>query len=133
MQLRLYVWQPPRRARIDQFLFTAPGWDWFTAPDWQWPASGAERRRPRFSLWPPTTPSSAYRPAERGANPPPHPGAETIDMMGRTPVTTENPFVDDPEQAEIFEIGYLQGFQDPSDDSLPPLAPELVDVFIQGV
>jgi len=54
-------------------------------------------------------------------------------MMGRTPVTTENPFVDDPEQAEIFEIGYLQGFQDPSDDSLPPLAPELVDVFIQGV
>src|SRR3954451_7824106 len=54
-------------------------------------------------------------------------------MMGRNPVTTENPFVDDPEKAEIFETGYLQGFQDPGDDSFPPFAPELLDVFTQGV
>lgn len=48
-------------------------------------------------------------------------------------MATQNPFVDDPQKAEIFEIGYLRGFQDPSDNSAPPFAPELLDVFNQGV
>jgi hypothetical protein len=48
-------------------------------------------------------------------------------------VPTQNPFADDPDKAEVFEVGYLRGFQDPSDDSVPPFAPEFVDVFNQGV
>jgi len=48
-------------------------------------------------------------------------------------VATQNPFVDDPQKAEIFEVGYLRGLQAPADDSFPPFAPELLDVFEQGV
>jgi hypothetical protein len=46
---------------------------------------------------------------------------------------TQNPFVDDPDRAEVFEVGYLRGFQNPSDDSLPPFAPDFIDAFNQGV
>jgi hypothetical protein len=48
-------------------------------------------------------------------------------------MTTQNPFVDDPDRAEVFEVGYLRGFQDPTDDSVPPFAPDFIDAFNQGV
>jgi hypothetical protein len=48
-------------------------------------------------------------------------------------VAAQNPFADDPERAEVWEMGFLQGFQDPSDDNFPPFSPELLDVFTQGV
>ena len=48
-------------------------------------------------------------------------------------MTTVNPFSDDPEKAEIFELGYLAGFQDPNGtDLFRPLAPELLDIFVEG-
>jgi hypothetical protein len=46
---------------------------------------------------------------------------------------TVNPFVDDPDKAEVFELGYLAGLQDPDADPFLPLSPELLDVFNQGV
>jgi hypothetical protein len=46
---------------------------------------------------------------------------------------TQNPFSADPEKAEVFELGYLAGFQDPSSDPFAPFSPELLDAFTQGV
>jgi len=48
------------------------------------------------------------------------------------PVT--NPFPDDPEKAEVFELGYLTGFQDPAgnDSNFLPLTPDLLDIYVQG-
>jgi hypothetical protein len=44
-----------------------------------------------------------------------------------------NPFSDDPVKAEIFELGYLAGFQDPqNNDGFPPLAPDLLDIYFEG-
>jgi hypothetical protein len=46
---------------------------------------------------------------------------------------TQNPFTDDPDKAEVFEQGYLAGFQDPSSDPQPPFSPEFLDLFNQGL
>ncbi|MEU7436142.1 hypothetical protein AB0B07_35720 [Streptomyces sioyaensis] len=48
-------------------------------------------------------------------------------------MTTVNPFADDPERAEIFELGWVAGFQDPGGSDFLPLEPELLDVYTQGV
>jgi hypothetical protein len=45
----------------------------------------------------------------------------------------KNPFVDDPDNVEVFELGYLAGLQDPDSDRLLPLSPNRLDVFNQGV
>jgi hypothetical protein len=45
---------------------------------------------------------------------------------------TSNPFVADPDKAEVFEMGYLAGLQDPDPDPLLPLSPELLEVYRQG-
>lgn len=44
-----------------------------------------------------------------------------------------NPFADDPERAEIWELGYLAGFQDPGGSDFLPLSPELLEVYTLGV
>jgi hypothetical protein len=48
------------------------------------------------------------------------------------PVT--NPYVSDPDKAAAFEFGYIAGFQDPAgdDSNFRPLAPELLDIFVEG-
>jgi hypothetical protein len=48
------------------------------------------------------------------------------------PVT--NPFASDPDKAQVFELGYLAGFHDPAgnDSTFVPLAPEFLDVYIEG-
>ncbi len=44
-----------------------------------------------------------------------------------------NPHADDPAKAEVFELGYLTGFQDPEGkDLFRPFSPELLDVFTEG-
>jgi hypothetical protein len=45
---------------------------------------------------------------------------------------TSNPFADDPDKAEVFELGYLAGLQDPNTPPLLVLSPELLDVYNQG-
>ncbi|MEU2588349.1 hypothetical protein ABZ612_37010 [Streptomyces avermitilis] len=44
-----------------------------------------------------------------------------------------NPFADNPERAEIWELGYVAGFQDPEGSDFLPLAPELLEVYTQGI
>lgn len=48
--------------------------------------------------------------------------------------TKTNPFESEPEKAAVYELGYFAGFQDPAgdDDGLPPLAPELLEIYIAG-
>lgn len=49
-------------------------------------------------------------------------------------MATSNPFTDDPEKAEVWELGYITGFQDPDGaDTFRPFSPELLDVFDQGI
>lgn len=48
-------------------------------------------------------------------------------------MTAINPFTADPEQAEIWELGYLAGFQDPSGSDFLPLSPDLLKIYTQGV
>ena len=48
-------------------------------------------------------------------------------------MTTANPYVDDPITAEIFELGYVAGFQDPGGSDFLPLSPELLDIYQQGI
>ena len=45
-----------------------------------------------------------------------------------------NPHLDDPAKASVYELGYLAGFQDPAGDdtNFLPLAPELLDVYVEG-
>src|SRR4051812_30202432 len=45
---------------------------------------------------------------------------------------TQNPFLNDPEKAEVFEQGYLAGFNRPDTAPFLPLNPDLLDVYIQG-
>jgi len=45
---------------------------------------------------------------------------------------TKNPFADDPDKAEVFEMGYLLTLQGVDDDPFLPLSPDLLDVFRQG-
>jgi hypothetical protein len=46
-----------------------------------------------------------------------------------------NPFESEAEKAAIYELGYFAGFQDPSgnDSDFLPLAPELLDIYVEGV
>jgi hypothetical protein len=45
-----------------------------------------------------------------------------------------NPFTDDPDKAEAWELGYMAGFQDPDGtDTFLPLSPDLLDIFTQGI
>lgn len=47
--------------------------------------------------------------------------------------TTTNPFEDDPEKAEVFELGYFAGLSDPlGQNTFQPFSPELLDVYSQG-
>lgn len=48
------------------------------------------------------------------------------------PIT--NPYSSDPDKADVFELGYLAGFQDPAgdDNDFRPLSPELLDIFVEG-
>jgi len=47
--------------------------------------------------------------------------------------TVTNPYASNPEQAEVFELGYIAGFQDPGgNDNFLPLAPELIDIYVEG-
>jgi hypothetical protein len=49
-------------------------------------------------------------------------------------MATSNPFTDDPDKAEAWELGYLTGFEDPDGtDDFRPFSPDLLDVFTQGV
>jgi hypothetical protein len=49
-------------------------------------------------------------------------------------MVTSNPFTDDDAKAYAWELGYIAGFQDPDGtDPLPPFAPDLLDVFNQGI
>ena len=48
-------------------------------------------------------------------------------------MTTTNPYADDPEKAEIFDLGYVAGFQDPDGSGFLPLSPELLDIYQQGI
>lgn len=49
-------------------------------------------------------------------------------------MTTSNPYVNDPEKGLVFELGYVWGFTNPNaDDNPPPYAPELLDVYLEGV
>jgi hypothetical protein len=49
-------------------------------------------------------------------------------------MATSNPYAnDDPVKAEVWELGYVAGFQDPdATDTFQPLAPELLDIYNQG-
>jgi hypothetical protein len=44
----------------------------------------------------------------------------------------ENPFANDAVLGDVWEQGYLAGFAQPEEDHLPPLAPEVLDVYQQG-
>jgi hypothetical protein len=45
-----------------------------------------------------------------------------------------NPFANDPDRGEAWELGYLAGFQDPDGGArFLPLAPELLDAYTQGL
>jgi hypothetical protein len=48
------------------------------------------------------------------------------------PVT--NPHASDPDEAAVFELGYIAGFQDPAgdDSNFVPLAPEFLDIYVEG-
>jgi hypothetical protein len=48
-------------------------------------------------------------------------------------MSTVNPFANDPIKGEIFEEGWFAGFSDPVSSHLLPLAPELLEVYEQGV
>ena len=48
-------------------------------------------------------------------------------------MTTTNPYADDPQKAEIFDLGYVAGFQDPDGSGFLPLSPELLDIYQQGI
>jgi hypothetical protein len=49
-------------------------------------------------------------------------------------MATSSPFTDDPDQAEVWELGYVAGFQDPDGtDTFRPLSPDLLDIFTQGI
>jgi hypothetical protein len=48
-------------------------------------------------------------------------------------MTTTNPYADEPERAEVFELGYIAGFQDPDGADFLPLSPELLDIYQQGI
>src|SRR5262249_25624311 len=45
---------------------------------------------------------------------------------------TKNSFADDPDKAEVFEMGYLLTLQGIDDDPFLPLSPDLLDAFRQG-
>ncbi|MFE9934290.1 hypothetical protein [Streptomyces sp. NPDC005533] len=53
--------------------------------------------------------------------------------MERRNRDSEQAHADDPERAEIWELGYLSGFQDPSGSDFLPLSQELLEVYTQGV
>lgn len=45
-----------------------------------------------------------------------------------------NPFAEDPDRGEAWELGYLAGFQDPDGGArFLPLSPELLEVYTQGL
>jgi hypothetical protein len=47
-------------------------------------------------------------------------------------VATSNPFVANPVNAEIWELGYMAGFSEPEEDHFLPLAPELLELYATG-
>jgi hypothetical protein len=48
-------------------------------------------------------------------------------------MATQNPFANDAVKGEIWEKGYLAGFNEPGVDNFPgPLAPDLLDVYRSG-
>jgi hypothetical protein len=47
-------------------------------------------------------------------------------------MATSNPHESDPAKGEIWELGYLAGWQDPEHDHILPFAPELLDVYQAG-
>jgi len=48
------------------------------------------------------------------------------------PPPLSNPYIDDPDRAVAYDLGYRSGLQDPGSDDTPPTAPELVDVYLEG-
>src|SRR5947208_2603531 len=48
-------------------------------------------------------------------------------------MATHNPFSDDPEKGEVFEQGYLAGFNRPDIIPFLPLNPDLLEAYKQGV
>lgn len=47
-------------------------------------------------------------------------------------MATRNPFVSNPEHAEVWELGYVAGFAEPETDHFLPLSEELSDVYLRG-
>ena len=47
-------------------------------------------------------------------------------------MATTNPHELDPTKGEIWELGYLAGWQDPEQDHVLPLSPELLDIYQSG-
>ena len=47
-------------------------------------------------------------------------------------MATTNPHLSDPTKGEAWELGYLAGWQDPEQDHVLPLAPDLLNVYQAG-
>jgi hypothetical protein len=47
-------------------------------------------------------------------------------------MTTVNPHTDDPDQAATWERGYVAGFENPDDNTAPPLSPDDVAIYEEG-
>ncbi|AGB25428.1 hypothetical protein Mycsm_05227 [Mycobacterium sp. JS623] len=47
-------------------------------------------------------------------------------------MATFNPFTDDPDKAQAFDAGYVDGFTDPDAPNPGPLNADLLDVYQQG-
>ena len=47
-------------------------------------------------------------------------------------MATTNPFVDKPELAEKWELGYIAGFAEPETDHFLPLAPDFLESYQLG-
>lgn len=49
-------------------------------------------------------------------------------------MTAVNPYVDHPDKAVAFELGYVWGFSNPgAEDNPPPYSPEFLDIYEEGV
>jgi hypothetical protein len=47
-------------------------------------------------------------------------------------MATRNPFVNNPESAEVWELGYVAGFAEPETDHFLPLSEELAEPYQRG-
>ena len=47
-------------------------------------------------------------------------------------MATQNPFTDNPPSAEVWELGYIDGFAEPETDHFLPFSPDILQIFQLG-